>query len=177
MSTSSSDRSAAQSNTSHAQRFSCESRNAESDDRTDRLEERDSGALAIRLGISLEPMDSTAERLANIRDAVKVGFDIVHVIGDRSGSAAIFSADLTTDVSERAGYTALEASYELLRLAGQQRSLVAIGPLLCSDRKQGERRRRPHDPNSTTWFHGSTSRSASCKPRLMTPLTYPWSDA
>ena len=84
---------------------------------------------AIRLGISLEPMGSTAERLANIRDAVKVGFDIVHVIGDRSDSAAIFSDDLTTNVSERAGYTALEASYELLRLGGQQRSLVAIGPL------------------------------------------------
>jgi hypothetical protein len=84
---------------------------------------------AIRLGISLEPMDSTAERLANIRDAVKVGFDIVHVIGDRGDSAVILSADHTTDASERAGYTALEASYELLRLAGQQRSLVAIGPL------------------------------------------------
>ena len=84
---------------------------------------------AIRLGISLEPMSSTAERRANIRDAVKVGFDIVHVIGDRSDSASIFSDDLTTNVSERAGYTALEASYELLRLAGQQRSLVAIGPL------------------------------------------------
>jgi len=74
-------------------------------------------------------MDSTAERLVNIREAVKVGFDIVHVIGDRSESAAIFSADHATDLSERAGYTALEASYELLRLAGQQRSLVAVGPL------------------------------------------------
>jgi hypothetical protein len=84
---------------------------------------------AIRLGISLEPMDSTAERLAQIREAVEVGFDIVHVIGDRSDSAAIFSADRTTDASERVGCTALEASYELLRLAGQQRSLVAIGPL------------------------------------------------
>jgi hypothetical protein len=83
---------------------------------------------AIRLGISLEPMDSTAERLATIRDAMKVGFDIVHVIGDRSDSAAIVSADHTTDASQRAVYTALEASYELLRLAGQQGSLVAIGP-------------------------------------------------
>jgi hypothetical protein len=60
---------------------------------------------------------------------VKVGFDIVHVIGDRSDSASIFSTHHATDVSKRDGYTALEASYELLRLAGQQRSLVATGPL------------------------------------------------
>jgi hypothetical protein len=43
---------------------------------------------AIRLGIRLEHMDSTAERLAHIRDAVEVGFDIVHVIDDRWDGAA-----------------------------------------------------------------------------------------
>jgi hypothetical protein len=84
---------------------------------------------AIRLGISLEPMDSTAERLAHIRDAVEVGFDIVHVIDDRWDGAATLLTERTTDASEQTDHTALEASYELLRLAGQKRTLVAIGPL------------------------------------------------
>jgi len=39
------------------------------------------------------------------------------------------TTDHTADASYRTGDSVIEASYELLRLAGQQRNLAAIGPL------------------------------------------------
>jgi hypothetical protein len=84
---------------------------------------------ATLLGVSLEPMGSTATRRAYIRDAREIGFDIVHVIDDRCDDRWDVTTDHTADSSYRTGNPVTEASYELLKLAGQQRNLVAIGSL------------------------------------------------
>ena len=84
---------------------------------------------AIRLGMSLEPMGSTATRCAHVRYARQIGFDLVHAIehrGDHGWNAATHhSADGQLSTAQ----AAVRASYELPKQAGQLRGLVAIGAL------------------------------------------------
>lgn len=79
----------------------------------------------LRLGLSVMGSGSSAAQGAQVRRAMRIGYDFVHLI-EPSRPNATGGGQLDT-----LGDSVIEAAYQLLVLGRRGRDLVAIGPLRC----------------------------------------------
>ena len=80
----------------------------------------------LRLGLSVVGAGPPAAQGAQVRRAMRIGYDVVYLIKAPRSSAT------AENQPDRLGDSVVGASYQLLKLARRERDLVAIGPLRCT---------------------------------------------